>query len=127
MRTRSSSSGRWACGNAISTWPGRRSEECASAYGKAGNIQRLAQCLSMAAGIADALGRVGQAARLLGATAAARGDAPRRMEYNSTLYEEYDRLLPLVRAELPPDAFERAWAEGQRLTLNQALQEALAV
>lgn len=101
--------------------------ECAAAYGRAGNIQRLAQCLSMAAGIADALGRVDQAARLLGATAAARGDAPRRLEYNSTLYEEYDRLLPWVRAELASDAFERAWAEGQRLTLNQAVQEALAV
>ena len=101
-------------------------QECITAYGRAGNIQRLAQCMSMAAGIADALGRIGPAARLLAAAAAARADTPRRMEYNSTLYEEYDRLLPWVRAELDPDAFEAAWAEGQRLTLNQAIQEALA-
>jgi tetratricopeptide (TPR) repeat protein len=102
-------------------------KESAIAYGKAGNVQRLAQCVSMAAGIADALGRVDQAARLLAAVATARGDAPRRLEYNSTLYEEYDQLLPRVRAELDPAAFESAWAEGRQMTLNQAIQEALAV
>jgi predicted ATPase/DNA-binding XRE family transcriptional regulator len=101
--------------------------ECVIAYGKAGNVQRLAQCVSMAAGIADALGHIEQAARLLAAAATARTNLSRRLEYNSTMYEEYDRLLPRVRAELDPAAFERAWAEGCRLTLNQALQEALAV
>ena len=101
--------------------------ECAEAYGKAGNVQRLAQCVSMAASMADALRHIDQAARLLAAVATARGNAPRRMEYNSTLYEEYDRLLPWVRAELEPETFERAWAEGCRMTTNQALQEAMTV
>ena len=101
--------------------------ECITAYDRAGNLQRLAQCVSMAAGIADAQGRAGHAARLLAATATVRGNAPRRFEFNSTLYEEYDRLLPLVRAELGPEAFVRAWAEGCALTLSQALAEALTV
>lgn len=102
-------------------------KECLGTYAKTDNVNRLAQCVSMAAGIASALGHIDVAARLLAAVATARGNAPRRMEYNSTMYEEYDRLLPYVCAELDPVAFERAWAAGQRMTLNQAIQEALAV
>jgi hypothetical protein len=81
----------------------------------------------MAAGFADALGRIDQAARLLAAVTTARGHAPLRRAYNSTLYEEYDRRLPRVRAEFDPATFESAWAGGCQMTLNQALQEALAI
>lgn len=102
-------------------------KECITAYSRAGNIQRLAQCISMSASIADTLGQVEQAVHLLAAVAAARANLPRRLEFNSTMYEEYDRLLPVVRSKLSPAAFEGAWIVGGGMTLNQALQLAMAV
>jgi predicted ATPase len=101
--------------------------ESIASYSQVGNAERLAQCISIAAAIALGQGQADCAARLLGAVAAARAESPRRFEFNSTLYEEYDRVLPLVRARLDSDAFEAAWAEGQGMSLAEALQEAIAV
>jgi hypothetical protein len=38
---------------------------------------------------------------------------------------EIDRIVAAVRTQLDPAAFEAAWAEGRRLTLAQAVTEAL--
>lgn len=102
-------------------------KESIAAYGKIGNNERLAQCVSIAAGIAHAHGEHECAARLLGAVATARAGTQRRFEFISRLYEDYDRLLPMVREQLNPAAFDRAWDEGLRMSLPEALSQAQAV
>ena len=37
----------------------------------------------------------------------------------------YERAMAVVRAQLGDDAFAAAWAEGQAMTLEQAIAEAL--
>jgi hypothetical protein len=39
--------------------------------------------------------------------------------------QEYDRTLVAVRAQLSVEAFAAAWAEGQAMTLEQAISYAL--
>jgi hypothetical protein len=102
-------------------------QESIAAFSKVGNVERLAQCVSIAAGVAFGQGQADCAARLLGAVAAARAESPRRFGFNSTMYEEYDRLLPLVQAGLDSAAFKEAWVEGQHTGLAEALEEAMAV
>jgi tetratricopeptide (TPR) repeat protein len=54
-----------------------------------------------------------------------------RQTTNSPLMPAYQKdyapLIAGVRAELGPAAFDAAWAEGQALTLEQAVEEALVV
>lgn len=102
-------------------------KESIAAYGKVGNHERLAQCVSIGAGIAHAHGQHDRAACLLGAVAAARAGSPRRFEFISRLYDEYDRLLPAVQATLDAKVFQAAWDEGNRMSLAQALEQAQSV
>jgi hypothetical protein len=102
-------------------------KESIVAYGKVGNNERLAQCVSIAAGIAEAQGDHERAAGLLGAVAAARAGTQRRFEFMSRLYDEYDRLLPLVQSALDPAVFHAAWDTGRQMKLHQALEEAMTV
>ena len=105
----------------------RALDETIPYYHRIDDLERVARGLVAAAGLAQMQGRLAQAAGLMGAAAALW-----RVHHTQALFEreitsEYDRLLPAVRAELDPTDFEAAWEEGQRLTLNQAIQEALAV
>jgi ADP-ribosylglycohydrolase len=102
-------------------------KESIAAYGKVGNNERLAQCVSVAAGITHANGEHVRAACLLGAVAAARAGTQRRFAFISRLYDEYDRLLPVVKTALDPSAFDQAWEESRRMTLTEALDQAQAV
>jgi predicted ATPase/transcriptional regulator with XRE-family HTH domain len=113
------------CGLLQGDWDLARAalKESIAAYGKVGNNERLAQCVSIAAGIAHAHGEHERAACLLGAVAAARAGTQRRFEFISRLYDDYDRLLPLLKEALDPMAFERAWEVGRRMSLSQALEE----
>jgi tetratricopeptide (TPR) repeat protein len=87
------------------------------------NRLETSRCLAALTGSFAASGQPELAARLLGASEAAIGsmgafhvpeDKP-----------EFDRSIAAVRAELDQAAFETAWAEGRKLTLEQAVALAL--
>jgi DNA-binding CsgD family transcriptional regulator len=84
----------------------------------------VAQELLAFAGSLGALGEPGRAARLFGA-------AYTYLERSSTLIDpsdqpEHDRNIAFVRAQLGEAAFDAAWAEGQEMTLDQAVAHARA-
>jgi hypothetical protein len=88
-----------------------------------GNTLGRTQCLVALAGVAAARGRPAQAARLLGAFEARInliGPPPFRPERF-----ERDRCVGEVRTRLGEQEFAAAWAEGQLLTLEQAVADAL--
>jgi non-specific serine/threonine protein kinase len=82
----------------------------------------VARILLTLAGSLGALGRPRRAAHLLGAAYA-------YLERRGALIDpndlpELDRNMAFVRAQLGEAAFEQAWAEGQALTLEQAVAHA---
>jgi non-specific serine/threonine protein kinase len=95
-------------------------------YGR-DNLERVAQGLVLAAGVAQALGKLPEAARLLGAAAAIRRDHHTHGVAERELFAEYDRRLPAVQAAMDPVDYEQAWAEGQKLTIKEAIAEALSI
>src|SRR5262249_55214695 len=76
------------------------------------------------AGLCAEHGRPSEAALLLGAASAIReriGVPP------VSLYRVYyDRDVAAIRAQLDPDTFTTVWAEGQNMTLEQAIAYALS-
>jgi predicted ATPase len=87
-----------------------------------GNLVRVGQCVSVAAGIAYLRGDLRCAAKLLAAADKLIGSdrwPDMRLAYN--------RCLPDVRDALDPADFDRAWAEGQKMTVKEAIALALAV
>jgi hypothetical protein len=84
----------------------------------------LVDGIELAAGVLAACGAATAAARLFGAAArrAAPGGGPRP----PTEEAGYRRDLAAARAGLDAATWAAAWAAGQRLTLEQARDEALA-
>src|SRR5205085_680215 len=84
----------------------------------------VAEALELLGAVASLRGQAQDAARLWGTAEALReatgAPIPRS---NRNLYE---RSLANARAALDQAAFAAAWAEGRRLTLEQAIDEALA-
>lgn len=81
-------------------------------------------CLEALAAVACARGQHGRASRLLGAA-----DALREMlGYHPLAAEQadHDRCVSATRAGLGETAFAAAWAEGRTMTLEQAIEDALA-
>ncbi len=76
-------------------------------------------CFRGLAAVASRRGQSERAARLLGA-APAPGDADAPW-----MRADYSRLLSAVRSPLSEEAFSRAFAEGQAMTLEQAIEYAL--
>ena len=76
------------------------------------------------AGVAGKLGHPAWAAQLLGAAEAIRESIGRSL----TPVERavFDRYAATIRAQLDDATFAAAWAAGQALTLEQAVDEALA-
>jgi non-specific serine/threonine protein kinase len=90
-----------------------------------GDKVRIAHCLAGLAGVAGAQGQAAPAARLFGAAAALLDaiGAP----LNPIGRAVYDRNLVAVRASMDEAAFEAAWAEGQAMSQEQAIAEALGI
>jgi predicted ATPase/DNA-binding XRE family transcriptional regulator len=93
-------------------------------FGSEGGI---AQCLLGFAGVFGASGQGRRAARLCGAVEAL-------LESDGVSIESYlppddrvhyDRTIAAIRAQLDEATFAAAWAEGQQMTLEQAIAEAL--
>jgi predicted ATPase/DNA-binding CsgD family transcriptional regulator len=84
----------------------------------------LPEALELAAGLTSAQGRSVQAARLLGAAETAREvTGVARQAQGEHIYSQ---TVGAARASLDDNAFEFAWAAGRRLSLEQAMDEALA-
>ena len=84
----------------------------------------IALTLEGYAGLAAAQGRAECAARLLGTAAALRETISSPMAPFDQ--PEYDRDVAAVRSQLDEALFATAWAEGQAMTLEQAIAYALA-
>jgi predicted ATPase/DNA-binding NarL/FixJ family response regulator len=90
-----------------------------------GERNEVIECLEEIASVLTRQGRIEQAIRLLGAADALRAAislAPWAAEQ-----QEIAQTLALVRRVVSSEAFEEAWASGRRLTLDQAMTEALAL
>jgi non-specific serine/threonine protein kinase len=86
----------------------------------------VGKCTVIAAGVSHLRGDPQRAAALLGFTDALFHSS----EYysgESELWQEHHHLLPLVRAALDPADFERAWAQGQQMTLQQVIDDVMAM
>jgi predicted ATPase len=99
-------------------------EEHLNGAQKAGSNGDVLGGLVGMAGIAARCGQPQPAARWFGAAAAA-------FEAFDYLFDpadqaEHDRYLAETRAQLDPDAFAAAWSAGRTLSLDEAVEEALA-
>jgi hypothetical protein len=82
------------------------------------------ECLEGLAGVACAEGNYGRGARLLGMAEGLRASlASYRLAADQAAF---DHRVSCTRTELSELAFETAWAEGQVMTLEQAIEYALA-
>lgn len=83
----------------------------------------IADSLAGLAGVMGATGQPERAARLLGAWEAALA----RMGATSQPADqpEHDRAIASLRAQLDPQTFETAWAEGRAMSLEQAVASTL--
>jgi tetratricopeptide (TPR) repeat protein len=102
-------------------------KESITSFHKGGNLDRVAHCLSVAAIVAQGRGQLACAVRWLGAAAVVRRDFSGHTWFKPAIYAEYERRLAALREVVAPADFERAWAEGERMTLAQAVDEVLAM
>jgi predicted ATPase/DNA-binding XRE family transcriptional regulator len=90
----------------------------------AANDQRgIAECLAGLAGLANSRGAPERAARLFGAMH--RLLERTGIQLHPTDRREHDRYAAAARGALDPQAWERAFAAGRALTLEEAVAEAL--
>ncbi len=94
-------------------------------YHQIDDLGRVARGLTAAAGLAQLRGQLAPAVRLLGAASAIRREHHTHGIFESDMSAEYNRRLPALRAVLAQADFETAWAEGQALSLHQAIALAL--
>jgi non-specific serine/threonine protein kinase len=101
-------------------------QEAFPTFYKIDNLYRVAQGLAIAAHQAHDCGHPERAARLLGAAGAIWREFPADFRWlMPELHREYEQGVVAVRAALDPVSFEAAWAEGQQMTLYQAVGYAL--
>ena len=91
---------------------------------RSGNRGAVANQLESLAFVALARGQNGRAARLLGAAEALRETAASAMTRLER--EEYDAAVLQLRDELDAAAFDEFWAEGRRMTADEAVAFALS-
>ncbi len=84
----------------------------------------LPEALELAAGLASARGQPPRAARLLGAAETARETTGLVLQAQGE--HAYSQTVQAARDALGADAFGLAWAAGRRLSVAQAIDEALA-
>jgi hypothetical protein len=89
-----------------------------------GRRAAVANMLENFAFIARAEGQSERAARLLGAAEPIRDEI--RVDMTPWEREEYEREVAALRESLPPASFVAAWAAGRALTLDEAVDFAVA-
>jgi non-specific serine/threonine protein kinase len=90
-----------------------------------GGRRGIVDCIAALAGVAGAEGQLERAAQLFGAVEALREVICTYVTYSDQI--EYGRNVAAVRAQLDEATFTRAWAEGRALTMEEAVDYALAV
>jgi predicted ATPase/class 3 adenylate cyclase len=93
--------------------------ESLTLFRELGDKGNLAACLEALAAVAAGQGAAERAAQLLGAAAGRRESL--RVALTPTERAHSERCAAGVRATLGEEAFTARWAEGQRMTLEQAL------
>jgi hypothetical protein len=83
----------------------------------------IASCLEGLAEVAMGQGDPGRAARLFGAAEAVRLAIGAPLPLIQRV--PYEQAVASVRAQLGQEAFEAAWAEGQTMSLEQAIHDSL--
>jgi len=63
--------------------------------------------------------QLARAARLIGALSAS------KINWPMSAQTSYNNTIQLVKASLGDEAFNKAWSEGQAMTLDQAIEDAL--
>jgi hypothetical protein len=96
-------------------------KEAIGIYHWVGNTERVAQCLAVAARLAHAQGQPKSAIRLLASTADAYVHKRTVVCEHTMFYQDYERQLAALHDEVDSTAFEQSWAEGQAMTLDQAV------
>jgi tetratricopeptide (TPR) repeat protein len=99
-------------------------EESLSQQRELGNQEGVTECLAGFAMLASTKGQLRSATRLFGAVAALRLAIGALSWPAGTT--EYERNAAMVRDKLDASSFAAAWAEGQRMTLDEAIADALA-
>jgi non-specific serine/threonine protein kinase len=94
-------------------------------YRRLGYLLGQVECLNAFAGIALAEGNWAKTAHLLGAVGALHQSVIGG-RFHARDRTENERFRAAAHAALGDAAFERAWAEGQAMSLEQALEDALA-
>jgi tetratricopeptide (TPR) repeat protein len=89
-----------------------------------GDKYSIAHCLMKMAGVIGVMGQPLRAVRLYGAAEALRNMIGAHIEPRDR--PDYERDLTTIRARLDDATFEAAWAEGRKLTLEQAVADALS-
>ena len=99
--------------------------EAVRAFDTLGNQALVARTLDHVARLATKANQPAAAVRLLGATTTLR----QHIGVSATLVERsfFDEALDTARKNLTPDSFKDAWAEGSRMTRDQAVQHARAI
>lgn len=87
------------------------------------NKRDIAYCLAALAGVYGAMGQPERAAVLFSAGQALSNTISSRLDPADLI--EYERNLSAVQARMSPEAWESAWAQGQAMTLIEAVAYAL--
>ena len=104
---------------------GAHLSEAVTAFDTLGNQICLAHALDHVALFATKANQPAAAIRLLGATTTLR----RHIGVSARLAEQafFDEALDAARKNVTPDRFKDAWAEGTRMTRDQAVQHARTI
>jgi tetratricopeptide (TPR) repeat protein len=104
---------------------GAHLSEAVTAFDTLGNQAVLARALDRVALLATRANQPAAAIRLLGAITTLR----QHLGVSARLVEQviFDEALDTARKNLTPDRFEDAWAEGIRMTRDQAVQHARTI
>jgi predicted ATPase/DNA-binding SARP family transcriptional activator len=88
-----------------------------------GHKRRIVECLEELARVAEAQGYFIRALQLFGATDALLTPISARVLPDD--HTGYDRNVAAIRTQLPAEVYTATWAEGQTMTMEQAIEYAL--
>ena len=100
--------------------------ECLTLSRELKNYRGVAMCLEKFAGVAALRGFYERAACLLGAAQTVRIATHTAVETGALDRADYDRCVTLAKTGLGEAQFERCWAAGRMMTVDEAIAYALA-
>jgi hypothetical protein len=101
--------------------------ECIPYHYKVDNLERVAQGMGLAAGLAQSENNLATAVQLLAAGAALRQGYATHGVFERELFWDFDHRLSVAHAVLTTDEFASAWTYGQNLAIKDAIALALTL